>query len=311
MKKIILIFLVMFMVASVSGCAIDPDFAEQIENQDPGNLAINRYTGILVQGPAQAASRIYSSIDGVLQLSPEVYQSHSTLTAIEEPVSTLAQGLMAIFIVIQLMAELNRKGDDFRWEDGARIAAEFIILKVIFDTYPDILSAMYDSGKELVRMTHLTLGDEMQELILNDLIPVVIVEKTGVWEHILGIFDYLGVALFCVALDVIGIIIFVICVCRVIQMAIMAVMAPIPLAFVIWSETRDITKRFFLGYFAVCLQGAFIFIAFAIFSFTKSSVLSHILGLGDGLISSSLSLVILAVCVVSSGRWAKEILGVA
>lgn len=311
MKKIFLLFLIVFIMLSATGCATDPDFAEQIENQDPGNLSINKYTGILVQGPAQAASVIFSSIDGILQLSPEIYRSHSSLTAIEEPVSTLAQGLMAIFIVIQLMAELNRKGDDFRWEDGARIAAQFIILKVIIDTYPDILAAMYESGKELVRSTNLTMGDEVRELILTELIAPLVNDIQGVWKHVFWILDYLGVALFCVVLDVIGMIIFVICICRIIQMAIMTVMAPLPLAFVIWSETRDITKRFFLSYFAVCLQGVFIFIALAVFSHTKSTVLKQTLGMGDGLVPSLLSLVILAVCVVSSGRWAKEILGVA
>ncbi len=308
MKKIILLLFLLLIMVSVTGCETDRGFGEQIENQDPESLWLKRS---VLQGPAQTASRIYSSIDGVLELSPEVYQSHSSLSALNDSVSTLAQGLMAIFIVIQLMTELNRKGDDFRWEDGARIAAEFIVLKVIFDTYPDILTAMYESGKELVRGAHLSLGHEVQELILTDLVLPLTDPVTGVWGHIFWIFDYLGAALFCVVLAVIGMIIFVICICRVIQMAIMTVMAPLPLAFVIWSETRDITKRFFLAYFAVCLQGAFIFIAFAIFSYTKSEVLSNVLGLGTGIVPSLLSLVILAVCVVSSGRWAKEILGVA
>mgnify|MGYP001086230454 CR=1 FL=1 len=316
MKKIIWVLLLICLMVSVTGCTIDPEFGKQIQDQaSEHNLflqfVLNIHTGALIQGPAQAASLIYSSIDGVLQLSPDIYQSQDSLAAIEESVSTLAQGLMAIFIVIQLMSELNRKGDDFRWEDGARIVAEFIVLKVIFDTYPDILSAMYESGKELVRTTYLTMGDEVRELILTELVAPLTTEVTGVWGPVLWLFNYLGVSLFCMVLDVIGMIIFVICICRVIQLAIMTVVAPLPIAFVIWSETRDITKRFFLGYFAVCLQGAFIFIAFSIFSYTKSDVLKNVLGLGDGLLPSLLSLIILAVCVISSGRWAKEILGVA
>ena len=308
MKKIILLVILVLVMTCITGCSIDQEFGERIENQDPTNGFLEN---ALLQGTAQAASLIYASIDGVLELTPDVYQSHDGLRSIEEPVNTLAQGLMAIFVVIQLMTELNRKGDDFRWEDGARIAAEFIVLKVILDIYPDILSAMFESGKELVRGTNLTLGGEIQDLIITDLVQPITDSGEGIMGYLNGVGNLVGAALFCGALDVIGMIIFVICICRIIQMAIMTVMAPLPIAFVIWGETRDITKRFFLGYFAVCLQGAFIFIAFAIFSYTKTTVLSSVLGLGDGVITSLLSLVILVVCVVNSGRWAKELLGVA
>lgn len=283
-----------------------------ITNTDPSGDHGTLTESDLLLNLASSAYFVYDATDRILEKTPDGFYTVPMAVEIKEGIATLAQAVMAILLVVQLISELDRKGDDFRWQDGVKIAAEFVILKVIIEMHVDILAAMLDSATKLVTGSGVSLSAticdviaEVTEGAFSDVSGVF----SGVWRTCSELVSLVGVLLIALVLYGIGVVVGVIVICRLIQLAMMTLFAALPISFIIWHETRDITKRFFLSYFAVCLQGAMIYLIFGIYVYIDNTFMPDV-GL-TGALGHIFALIVLASSVVKSGAWAKEFLGVA
>lgn len=95
----------------------------------------------------------------------------------------------------------------------------------------------------------------------------------------------------------------IICIARFIEIYVYMAIAPIPLATFPSEELSSVGKNFLKSFAAVCIQGALIYIVLSIFPMLFNANI-----LQDNSITGMLLYsVILAIGVLSSGRWAKSI----
>lgn len=109
---------------------------------------------------------------------------------------------------------------------------------------------------------------------------------------------------------------YVVSAARAIQLYVMAVFSPIPIALLGFEETRSMGINFFKNFAAVCLAGSILVFLLAIFPVVYSAFVGSGGNLvdGDGIITGflvkSIGIPILfIIAMVKSGAWARDILG--
>ena len=113
-----------------------------------------------------------------------------------------------------------------------------------------------------------------------------------------------------------AVIAYVVAAARAIQLYVMAVFSPIPIALLGFEETRSMGINFFKNFAAVCLAGSILVLLIAIFPVIYTAFVGSGGNLvnGDGIITGFLVKsigipVLFMIAMVKSGSWARDILG--
>ena len=249
-----------------------------------------------------AAEQIITSDTGVYD---------SQVDGIADAIKALATTLLAIFVTAEVLSEINRKGDDFRWEDTLRLVIKLLIIKNIVDISPTVMSAMYNSVNDIILnlgtgATSLDEGLNASAIAFGQKVMDDIDGCSGI-KFLRQSFIYTKFWISMIGIKVCGLLVDVVAFSRVIQLLMLRTLSPIPVVFCGWSETKDTTKRFALAFFAVCLQGLVISVCFRVYIVILSQPVIANMSTTTGMLIATL---VLAKAVMSSGNWAKELLGV-
>lgn len=228
-------------------------------------------------------------------------------------IKTLASSILGIFITIEILTEIERKGDDFRWEDSLKLLLKLLIIKTVVDMTSDLLTAMYSSVGVLMNTiaaegTGLSFEDAIKNYANNLCDPLD--GKSYFLSPLLGAYMWCMLEAFIVkwVLIISGVLVSVIAATRIFQIVMLNCFAPIPMAFCGWSETKDTTKRFLMSYFATCLHGVVIMVIIRVFMVLMSS---ESIGALSGIMQILVCTIALLKSVMSSSNWSKEIIGAA
>ena len=109
-------------------------------------------------------------------------------------------------------------------------------------------------------------------------------------------------------LQICGIVIKVMAYARMIEFFILVAVSPIASSFLPYTGTADITKRFILNVVSVLLQGLVMLIAIQIYGKLMTGF-NYNIGVIELLIKTSTMSCLLLMAVSSSGKWAKQVVG--
>lgn len=267
------------------------------------------------------ANRITEDISEALEamataetiITQDISTYDSQMSNIADSVKLLSSSLLAIFVIIEILTELNRKGDEFRWEDSVNLIIKLLIIKNVVDISPLVMNAMYNSVNKIILQlgqgsTSLDASLNTSAIAIGKKVMEEIDACKGIFKGIQQSFIYVKFWLNMLAIKICGLLVDVVAFSRIFQILWLKTLSSIPIVFCAWNETKDITKRFALSFFAVCLQGLVISVSFRLYLVVlQQPVISNM----STTIGMLLATLILAKAVMSSGNWAKELLGAA
>lgn len=240
---------------------------------------------------------------GIGAFNPVLYGYIKTImTSVVMPIAYV---ILALFLMLELHnANLKMAGAEGGSTYGVKLMFNVVIrialAKFAVDSSLLILEAIY--GVSLSVTTGIS-GILASGSIAGGLDIVAITQQInamGLGEQ-LGMFVELLIVKFAVFI-ILGLV-QIICIARFIEIYVFMAVAPIPLATFPSDELSSVGKNFLKSFAAVCIQGALIYLVISIFPILFNA---NILG-DSSVMGILLYSVILAMGVLSSGRWAKSI----
>jgi hypothetical protein len=201
--------------------------------------------------------------------------------------------------------------DLFKWEWAILSLVKMAIAKAALDVAPDFIMAIYRIGAGFITQTNALPNNAAMLSIYDSVGPYIRThfegEGTGFFEMLalVGPLNIMFIAVF-----IVGVFMTVMAWARMFEIMIYIAASPLAVAF-LPLENSGITKKFFLNFAAVVLQGLIMLVIVVFFNalaeilFVKAEQLTLF-----GTLSAMLMFVILlATMVVKSGSLAKSILG--
>lgn len=227
---------------------------------------------------------------------------------IQTLIKPLAITLLSILFLIDLIDMSTRKGDELRWEDVARTLIKLLICKNLMEIAPTIMSAMYNSiATTIGTLLAGTVNDDLVDVLKATFEASIPDNASGVLESIMAavkqVMAYVELLISCLIVNFVSIFIKVMSYGRMFELTVLESLSPIPIAFAGWGETKDVPKRFLMNYFGTCLQGLAMVACYKIFL----AIIGSPASIGEFLMFT----VCLLVGCFSSGKWAKDSLGLA
>lgn len=264
------------------------------------NMLQNITTDNLLTGSFKSLFATGSQADAVWGVINKVHQSL---------VVPIGHSLLAAAILVQLV-KISQKVDATATLPAVKeimiLVVFFVVFSYMINHGPQICEGIYDvfndiakniSGNQEIESA-VTLGDTAN-VDVGFLVAMLLVT-------VLVLFATLFTA----------IIAYVVSAARAIQLYVMAVFSPIPIALLGFEETRSMGINFFKNFAAVCLAGSILVFLLAIFPVVYSAFVGSGGNLvdGDGIITGflvkSIGIPILfIIAMVKSGAWARDILG--
>lgn len=260
-------------------------------------------------------SMLLGYIDGAVEnlqetlvlLQNGMIENFSTEAAqIANLIKPTAMTILAILVIIEVIDTVTKKGEEMRWEDVARLLIKMLICKNLMEIAPYIMNAMYYSTAKLIS----TVGATWDGAAIHDTIKAILEAEippdgSGVIDMIKSMFTqvvvYIGTFINALVIHIVTLIIRVVVYGRMFELAVLQAFSPLPIAFAGWGETKDIPKKYLLGYFGTCLQGLAMIICFLLFT----GIMGQPATMGDFMLYT----IALALGMFSSGKWAKDSLG--
>lgn len=264
------------------------------------NMLQNITTDNLLTGSFKSLFATGSQADAVWGVINKVHQSL---------VVPIGHSLLAAAILVQLV-KISQKVDATATLPAVKEIVILVVFFVVF-TYminhgPQICEGIYNvfndiakniSGDQEIKDA-VTLGDT-STVDIGFLVAMLLVS-------VLVLLSTLFTA----------VIAYVVAAARAIQLYVMAVFSPIPIALLGFEETRSMGINFFKNFAAVCLAGSILVFLIAIFPVIYTAFVGSGGNLvnGDGIITGFLVKsigipVLFMIAMVKSGSWARDILG--
>lgn len=264
------------------------------------NMLQNITTDNLLTGSFKSLFATGSQADAVWGVINKVHQSL---------VVPIGHSLLAAAILVQLV-KISQKVDATATLPAVKeimiLVVFFVVFSYMINHGPQICEGIYDvfndiakniSGNQEIESA-ITLGDTAN-VDVGFLVAMLLVT-------VLVLFATLFTA----------VVAYVVSAARAIQLYVMAVFSPIPIALLGFEETRSMGINFFKNFAAVCLAGSILVFLLAIFPVVYSAFVGSGGNLvdGDGIITGflvkSIGIPILfIIAMVKSGAWARDILG--
>lgn len=249
--------------------------------------------------------------------------------------------ILAFFFLVELI-KLNQKLDVMKWEYIFMLIIKVVLAKVVIDIAPEFLNLLYSTSCEWitgilsqtsdyglsqdiidnaksqfdkVQSSYSTVGIKFEDLSNDQIYYSYLASTLRTLLDDMGFLELLAVGMTALLQMIIvmlcGLVVKVIAYGRMIELLVMYAVSPIACAFIFDGEGQsNITKRYAMNFFAICLQGVFIIIASRIYSAFMIDELSK-----NGLTSWSeisktilLGAIALVLCISKCGDWARRLL---
>jgi hypothetical protein len=245
---------------------------------------------------AEAVSQLTENI-----FSGAMFTVAKDILTVIKPIALTIIGICFIVEFIRITMTL----DILKWEYAAKAFVKLILSKVILDVAPTAFEAIYLTASQWVT----SVGSIQSKLGVT-------AQTTA--QHMSSNLDFMDqilmgsvVTIIFLGVSIIGLIIHCTAVARQFELLAYLAVAPIPCAFFPLEGSNRITKKFFLSFAAVSMQGVFLVLILKLFTTFISDKLNAVtsstdmLELGMKLLFAAL---VLMICVNKSGSWARSLL---
>ena len=241
-------------------------------------------------------------------LTEDIFTPANGMFQIAQDISNVIKPVALVIITILFLIEflqITIKMDILKWEYALRVFAKFVLAKATIDVSVALMEAIYATASEWIVGSG-SVGSSLGATVGLAIAPTL----TNIsWYEALGLvttmmLPFLGVWL-------VGLMIVVMAYARTFELMIYIAVSPLPCAFLV-SENIRMTKRFFLSFASVCLQGLFIIISIKLYErICTTAILSAITSstnISDIAFNMLLGALVLMMAVTKSGTWAKAIM---
>lgn len=248
-----------------------------------------------------------SNVEGAVDiLTRNIFSGslYNMATAVKDAITPIALTIISICFLIEVL-NITAKFDILKREYMAKVFIKLVFAKVIIEVAPDLMEVMYLTASEWINGISVTNGTLAMtvETALQDQFD------TLSWQDGLALISTMALPLFAVWVS--GLIVKVIAYARMFELLIYIAVSPLPCAFMP-AENSRITKKFFLAFSGVCLQGVFILISIKIYQALCADVLVDAVSSADNIpdicMNVLLGSLVLVMAVVKSGSWSKTIM---
>ncbi len=236
--------------------------------------------------------------------SGSIYSMAQSIQSVVQPIALVIISLCFFIEFLRLTITMDIIKPEFFF----RVFFKLAIAKAAIEVSFTLLSAIYATGSEWITSVGnvgSTLGSQVGLALSN------ILSSLNDFQA-LGLVITMGMAFFAVWVS--GMMVIVIAYARMFELVIYLAISPLPCA-LLPAEGSRITKKYFLSFASVCLQGLFIIVSIRLFQAVCSdSIIKAVQSasaLSDIAFNMLLGALVLVVAVVKSGSWAKAILDVA
>ena len=257
----------------------------------------------------------YQNVNEAVALLTQGLRDNASVSATINQVTTVTSGIalsvISLLFLVDLIQNTLLKADELRWEDVLKVLLKLLIAKSICSYMPSFLEAIYLKISSAITTIGVTMNAGNVEVIkitqlINDAMPT----GTGIKDCIAQIAFYVSCQLPNLIMGIGSIIIKVMAYGRLIELYILLAISPIPCGFIPWKGTSDIPKRFVLNFVAVSLQGLVIVVCCKIYN----ALVTGITYSGSSttvILNMTIMACVLIFTVVVSGKWAKQLVGIA
>ena len=226
--------------------------------------------------------------------------------------------VIGICLLIE-MAEVASKVDIIRWEHGLKLAVKMVLSKVMIDIAPTFLKACFNQATiwiSSLSVNHVSIGANLSMQLQSA------VQGAGLKGLGTALVLLLAASSLSLMINLCGIFIEAIAFGRMFEIYVLLMVSPLPCAFFplggdgTGGGFSRITKKFFLNFIAVCLQGVMIFVCIQVFNLIMSGSISSLaVSSSDGITSvlnfcyvMAMAGIVLVVACAKCGSWARQIL---
>ncbi|MEG0614135.1 MAG: hypothetical protein RR540_00145 [Oscillospiraceae bacterium] len=224
--------------------------------------------------------------------------------AISQMLIPTALTIVGICFLVEFL-KITVKMDVLKWEFMLRVLVLLAISQAVITAAPMFMSAIYASSADMVTTAMgaggCTIGTTAGNALFNEAN-----QEGKSWGDILSLALSMLIPSF--AIQACTILIKVMAYARMFELLIYIAAAPIPCAF-LPLENSHMTKKFFISFAAVCIQGLFMIICIKLFGALATSTLTDdSLTQGDSMFNLLIGSLLLVMSIIKTGQWSKQIL---
>lgn len=238
--------------------------------------------------------------EDIMSASNPMFQLAQNIAHLITPV---ALTIISICFLIEFL-KISIKMDILKWEFALKVFTLLALSQAVISAAPFFLSAIYSTGADMVGMA---MGNQPCTIGQNAANELTALTTDMKWGPMLGIAMTMLVPL--LAIQACTIIIRVMAYARMFEIIVHVAISPIPCAF-LPLEGSQMTKKFFLSFAAVSLQGLFMIICVRLFGVIITSSLAGTSGgTADDIVFNLLvGALVLVMSIIKTGQWSKSIL---
>lgn len=242
--------------------------------------------------------------------TPETYNSalyNGVMNIMDNAVMPIAYILLGLLFMLEIYnITIRTEGmNNFGFEIAFRTMFKIVLIKLVIDSTPLIMSAIYGISTEVISSISGIFGSGASlsppdfESIRNEIDELKILQQTLVAAQVLVIWIVYKFSIIVVQVIMIG---------RMFEIYVHLAIAPLPLATLPNTELSGVAKNFLKSFAAVSIQGTIIFIVLGMYNVIISNAVS--VGgteLTPLLLEAMLYSLVLVASLFMTGRWSKSI----
>lgn len=254
-----------------------------------------------------SVTTFFNSVDEAVDLLTFSLDENANIITVVENVSNLLAGValtvISFLFLIDLIQNVLMKMEDLRYEDVVKVLMKMLFAKM-FSSYMSLLIlGIYGRITSIITQVSKKVPLATIEEGINNTI------KLNVPSGFIQATIFLLCNIFpMILLLLCGIIVKVMAYARMFEFFVLVAISPIASSFLPYKGTSDITKRFILGVVSVLLQGLVMLISIQIYGKIMTGF-NYNVGIFELLIKTSTMSCVLLMAISSSGKWAKQVVG--
>ncbi len=248
----------------------------------------------------------FNSVNQTVKLLTFSLDENANVLSIVENAANLLTGVaitvISFLFVVDLIQNVLMKMEDLRYEDIVKVIMKMLFAKM-FSSYMSLLIlGIYGLITNVITKvsTSVDLSDVAINIVNNIKVP--------------GGFINSAIFLICnifpiIVLQLAGIIIKVMAYARMFEFFVLVAISPIASSFLPYKGTSDITKKFILSVVSVLLQGLVMLISIQIYAKLMENFTPDVNSTLTLLLQTTTMSCVLLMAITSSGKWAKQVVG--
>lgn len=242
--------------------------------------------------------------------------SAEVLSTISSGINGIAYAVVGLLFAVEMLSVLLDKGEDLRWTDGIVVGMKAVISKEIVSWASLFMDAVFGLVASAMPSTNATDKTELERQIMKiaEGYNKGFEKDDGFPNLVSNIVNFASCILPVSLVLITALLIMVMAYARGFELNILKSLSPIAYSFLPFKGTQDIAKRYTLNFAGVCLQAIVIALCVYLYAALQTKLCgqldSGLISMDDYKFKSLVYAILLVFGMISSGKWAKTVVGV-